>query len=354
MSGYVRKRLKSKVLRFRHYGLEEDPDNYYREQLMLFTSWRDEETELLSVNWARTYNEKQEIIRTNARKFFHNLDIDDNILEKIIHDTENDVLNEEDNNVLDNNLRLMESDDFFEPDIEESVVSKSPRFDQFLPPRLICQEEYLKIMRSLNEKQERFVLNVLHLYKTSPSPFYFFLSGGAGVGKSHAITAIVQSILRFSAGIPTSQPEEVAVIVCAPTGKAAFNVFGMTMHCAFNLIPNQGKVFCDLDSARLNTLRVRFDKVKLIIIDEISMVSVRQLYQIDHRLRQIFATTEYFGGKSVIACGHLRQLPPVGGKYVFSVPDVPLVVCVGNVLWELFTLFELDEVMRQKGDAKFC
>jgi len=155
---------------------------------------------------------------------------------------------------------------------------------------------------------------------------------------------------------PTTSPEDSCVIVAAPTGKAAFNVFGMTLHCTFKLPPNQnsGKL-CDLESGVLSSVRVKLKNVKLFIIDEISMVSVRQLYDIDQRLRQIFATTREFGGKSVIVVGHLRQLAPVAGSYVFRPPvHLPLGLCVGNYLWSKFALYELDEVMRQKGDMEFC
>jgi hypothetical protein len=211
-------------------------------------------------------------------------------------------------------------------------------------------------MRALNEKQRRFVLNVLNLLKTSKEPFYYFLSGGAGVGKSHAITAVVQSYIRYNCQFPTTHPEDICVLVAAPTGKAAFNVFGMTLHCTFKLPPNQacGKL-CDLDNSALNTLRAKLINVDLFIIDEISMVSNRQLYDIDQRLRQIFSTPKDFGGKSVIVVGHLRQLAPVAGTYVFKPPKhLPLGLCVGNHLWGQFSLFELDEVMRQKGDLAFC
>lgn len=97
------------------------------------------------------------------------------------------------------------------------------------------------------------------------------------------------------------------VLVAAPTGKAAFNVMGMTLHSAFKLPPSQYKgELKKLDDGAANTLRLKFRKLKLIIIDEISMVSNSQLTQVDHRLRQIFNTDQDFGGISVLAVGHLR------------------------------------------------
>jgi hypothetical protein len=357
-SGYLHKRLTRKIIRFRHYGRREDPSNYYREQLMLFLPWRDEEQELLLVNTTEKFQNYSNVVLSNSKPFYFDREIDDLILQDIVDETQDEIINGDENDeTLGNNLNLIQEDDFYEADVdEEKSTDAVVRVEHFLPPRLVAEPEYLSIMRALNEKQRRFVLNVLNLLKTSKEPFYYFLSGGAGVGKSQAITAIIQSYIRYNCQFPTTHPEDICVLVAAPTGKAAFNVFGMTLHCTFKLPPNQacGKL-CDLDNSALNTLRAKLIHVDLFIIDEISMVSNRQFYDIDQRLRQIFSTPKDFGGKSVIVVGHLRQLAPVAGTYVFKPPKhLPLGLCVGNHLWEQFSLFELDEVMRQKGDLAFC
>lgn len=149
---------------------------------------------------------------------------------------------------------------------------------------------------------------------------------------------------------PTLHPEEICVLVSAPTGKAAFNVFGVTAHCAFKLPPTQYKGRINaLDDATANTLRSKLRCVKLFIIDEVSMVGQRMFMNIDERLRQIFCSKEDFGGKSIFVVGHLRQLPPVG--------DQPFFAAIGglvNYLWGKFRLYEFEEIMRQKGDYEFC
>jgi hypothetical protein len=105
----------------------------------------------------------------------------------------------------------------------------------------------------------------------------------------------------------------------------------------------------------VNSVRVKLAETKLFIFDEVSMLSVRQFYQIDQRLRQIFASILPFGGRSVLVVGHLRQLPPIGGRFVFQVPShLPMGQLVGNHLWEQFRIFELDEIMRQRGEFAFC
>jgi len=154
----------------------------------------------------------------------------------------------------------------------------------------------------------------------------------------------------------SDSPDDLRVLVCASTGKAAFNVFGMTLHFSFRLPKNQRKrKLADLDNSTVSTLYTRLRNVRLIIIDESSMVSSNQLYQIDFRLRQIFGTDVDFGNIPIMVVGDFRQLPPVGGPYIFKPPShLPTAELVGSHLWEMFKIYELEEIMRQKGDQRFC
>ena len=60
--------------------------------------------------------------------------------------------------------------------------------------------------------------------------------------------------------------------------------------------------------------------LKVIIIDEISMVSNKLLLYIHQRLTEIFGTTNNapFAGISIIACGDFYQLPPIQAKPVYA------------------------------------
>ena len=66
---------------------------------------------------------------------------------------------------------------------------------------------------------------------------------------------------------------QVKVLMLAPTGKAAYNIKGNTIHSAIAIPACQSlKDYKPLDSSRLNTLRCQLGGVRLIYIDEISMV----------------------------------------------------------------------------------
>jgi len=173
-SGYFKKRLKRKVIRFRHYGKKQDIKNYSREQLMLFFPWRDEETDLLLINVEEVFKEKLEIILENSKPFYYDRKIDDLILQDLAAENETEIDEEEGNTALSNNLELLQEEDVFELDLNEDQSPSNLRVESFLPPKLVPQEEYLRIMRTLNEKQRRFVLNIIHLMKTSTEPFSAF------------------------------------------------------------------------------------------------------------------------------------------------------------------------------------
>ena len=51
------------------------------------------------------------------------------------------------------------------------------------------------MVRQLNKEQKLFFYHILHEIKTSDNPFYSFLSGGAGVGKTHVTKALYQAAI---------------------------------------------------------------------------------------------------------------------------------------------------------------
>lgn len=217
--------------------------------------------------------------------------------------------------------------------------------------------EYRKMIQSLNRKQKEYFYHILHYIKTKKEPMYNFLSGGAGVGKSVLLKALYQALLKFYSHRPGQNPDNCQVLVCAPTGKAAYNVGGLTAHSAFNIPADQGFKFKPLDMQQLCTYQTKYRYQKVIFIDEISMVGKRMLNFINLRLQEITGSTKPFGGVSVIAFGDLFQLKPVMDSWVFSTgynSGGELEILGPNLWKDLFSFFELTEIMRQKGDLRFA
>ena len=101
-------------------------------------------------------------------------------------------------------------------------------------------------------------------------------------------------------------------------------------------------------------MRVKFHSLKVVFIDEISMVGNRLFNYINRRLQEFFSTTESFGGVSIIAIGDLFQLKPVMDSWIFDDLKGGYGPLASNLWVQHFHMFELNEIMRQKDDQTFA
>ena len=170
-----------------------------------------------------------------------------------------------------------------------------------------------------------------------------FITGGIGTGKSHVISVIEEHLERAHIGAGK------ACDLMAPTGVAAFNIGGLTIHQALNLPVENGN---SLGAERLKELRQSCKYFNTIIIDEISMVSYKTMSFIHKILTEIKGTDDtevLFGRLNVIAVG---DLPPVRDKFVFE--DGRGYHQGSTNLWrDEFKLIELTQNMRQRGDTDY-
>jgi hypothetical protein len=134
-----------------------------------------------------------------------------------------------------------------------------------------------------------------------------FLTGMAGTGKSTLLRTFIDSA-----------PQRVDVT--APTGVAALNVGGMTVHrfCGMLLGPQPGQsnedYFTLLGRDPRRSILAGFNRVsrcECLVIDEVSMLPGRQLDFIEFLFRRLRGRDEPFGGCQVIVTGDFLQLPPV-------------------------------------------
>ena len=71
---------------------------------------------------------------------------------------------------------------------------------------------------------------------------------------------------------------------------------------------------------KLDKLKKELEDVEVVIVDEMSMVSVDDFYNLHLRLQQIFDSKDDFGGRGLMMFGDLLQLPPVQARAIFKKP----------------------------------
>ena len=185
----------------------------------------------------------------------------------------------------------------------------------------------------------------LHAYNTvrehaeadHPPPLRLIISGTAGTGKSylvHCLRLLLDHRVR----------------VAAPTGVAAFNIEGHTLHSLLSL-PVKGD-FKELQGERLHQMQQSLADMEYLIIDEMSMVGRKFLGQVDQRLCQVFPhrADTLFGGCSCLLFKDFGQLPPVMDLPLYTTVSRSPLSDAGSAAYQLFDrAIVLKQVMRQSG-----
>lgn len=170
-----------------------------------------------------------------------------------------------------------------------------------------------------------------------------FLTGKAGTGKSTIVKTVIDRLKKLNK----------KVVAVAPTGIAANNIDGQTIHSLFNIVP-YGVANYDSCQFLRDAKRKLLRKIEVIIIDEISMVRPDVLDAIHWTLRKNGLAG--LDKRQVIFVGDMKQLPPILEDNTRSV----LYQTYDGDTFEFAKIFpslnmktiELDEVVRQK-DTEF-
>ncbi|MDE3183842.1 MAG: helix-turn-helix domain-containing protein [Bacteroidota bacterium] len=196
------------------------------------------------------------------------------------------------------------------------------------------------------EHNEVFDLAYRFVTETSEN---IFLTGKAGTGKTTFLKYLKENCSKN-------------IIVAVPTGVAAINAGGVTLHSLFQLpftpfLPTSGSKSELLGKLKYNRQRVDLlRKMELLVIDEISMVRCDTMDAIDTILRSVRRKHELpFGGVQLLCIGDLYQLPPVAKREEM------------NILQQFYSsefffdsmvikeqmpmLIELNKIYRQKEDS---
>ncbi|GAB6097171.1 helix-turn-helix domain-containing protein [Desulfatiferula olefinivorans] len=177
---------------------------------------------------------------------------------------------------------------------------------------------------------------------------HVFLTGKAGTGK----TTFLKTLKKKSSK---------RMIVTAPTGVAAINAGGVTLHSFFQIplgprVPGMTSSSARESLFRINRMKKQIIRcLDLLVIDEISMVRADVLDAVDEALRYHRNNPAPFGGVQLLMIGDLYQLPPVVRPEDWEIlrPHYGTLFFFGSLALQnaqLFTI-ELEKIYRQSDEA---
>ncbi|KJZ70452.1 hypothetical protein HIM_10154 [Hirsutella minnesotensis 3608] len=215
------------------------------------------------------------------------------------------------------------------------------------PLHMDVEDLPLEARDTLNPEQ-RIVYDTFvgHFQCGSEEQILLHVDGGGGTGKSYLIKVLSSHLQRLAGNGPSP------IWRAAPTGVASNQIMGTTLHSLLRLPVD--RAFTELSPADANALQKKLRDVRYLVIDEKSMLGLRQLSWIDKRLRQVYPAraAEFFGGMSIILVGDFFQLPPIANKPLyFDGPLKDLQEVSGQTTYRAFShTVLLKKVQRQQGD----
>ena len=131
------------------------------------------------------------------------------------------------------------------------------------------------------------------------------LIGKGGTGKTHVLGSAITTLKR------ENDHSDDNFLIMAPAGKAASNTCRSALHSNKEGLSMPVRKKCaPLEGERLKHYQAKFKHLKIVVIDEHTMIGQKALHQIDCRLKEIAGSTKPFGGLVVVVFDDPGKLPP--------------------------------------------
>lgn len=364
--GFAKQKSKGKenIIRYPRFNPQKASEDFYMTLLQLYVPHRSSDIkppeflkyeDFVRHGTVKDGTKVSYIIRTNRQKY----EQDTEKLEKALEDIQSGKLNQDAWAQIAPEAEAERLEIEMEKVIDTTEESENlPEFEifqneslggisqatEFQTPK-VSKEEINSLTRQLNGKQQEIFYEIrrwcidVSLQK-NPNPFHIFLTGGAGTGKTHLVRCIYHEASRILSK-SASSPDAVSVLLTAPTGTAAFNIQGVTVHSAFAISKVIKLPYKPLGESLVNSLRTKYESLRILVIDEISMVDHKLLSYIHGRLSQIMQSKKQFGNVALLAV----KASPLYRDISSVMPD----------MWNhVFKIATLTEIMRQKDDKEFA
>ena len=153
-SGYVKQRTRAKIIRYVNYGEFVDPENFYREIIMLYSPWRDERKDITNQNCEEIYRTKAAEIEKVRIKFDKRID-----LPEIVEDREQVQNLEKAEYTLDDEYEVLHNYDF--KDHSDQDFEECEKIQKLRMPKMLSDNAFKILIRNLNEKQSKYLQHVM-------------------------------------------------------------------------------------------------------------------------------------------------------------------------------------------------
>ena len=373
--GHMQKRGTPSILRTRKFKLATEPDRYYHSKLILYYPWFNEDSLLGNyASYQHAYEARRDVVVGNAQVFNDDCEA---------FDIDVDTIDGFNDSIWDLVAPSVSADDLLTTKMGFTTLqehSENERYASSVPPagpslpadalsKLYFQavgkqglkfQTYCGHVCQLNAKQRDIVMfnrmwckNFIHKFRCGQKldGYRVFLSGCGGTGKSHVVRLIQRDMAYLLQHVLRPEPDQPIVLVTAPTGSAAYNIGGSTVHSALCI---NDRTRGSVSYERKCMMQVKLEHLMLLVTDEVSMIGFDFFQRMNEVVTSVKGLTGGdWGNICVLTVGDLFQLPPVASAPVYSMPHrVNSLNDLAPNGWEQFKLHELTEVMRQR-DIEF-
>ena len=372
---WMRKRRGPAVIRYHKVNADNQYERWMLKELMLYTPYREADLDEYENNTAEVYKQKESWIRSVKSKVMEHLESVEEaryMVEQANKDKDLGEIGIQMDAALEQEQEdcqregVIQHPDYIHLDtdgIEQTDKAKNTVsiFKTIVIPGLAeLREKTRKLDKFQREAVNISVKYAKDLVKSRrdgnfpPSPIFLTGHGGAGAGKS----TVIDIVSKWCHSILSKEGDDIEcpyIVKTAFTGTAASNIEGQTLHSSFGF--NFDNKHYSLSDKNRDEKRTMFKNLKMIIIDEVSMVKSDMLYQLDLKLQELKERVDIpFGGVAILDLGDILQLRPVLGTYAFEKPKNPEFHATFHLhnRWEMFSVLNLEVNHRQGEDKPYA